>query len=107
MSELRLDPITNREICQHCWEGIHWHKEVPRKDPRTGITKLHWVPCRAEDKDAVDACSGECNCIHKEMKQAAALEKSKIKSDRQAKRALLKEQLESSPLAVRSFQDAG
>lgn len=102
----KLDPITNRKLCARCWEGIHWHKEVPRKGP-DGRTRLYWVPCGEFDKGAMDACDGECSCVHREMKSADTLKKFQSRQNRQERRKREKEMLESSPLAVRTYQDAG
>jgi hypothetical protein len=70
------DPITNRDICKNCWEGIHWHREIPKKDAH-GNTRLYWVPCLRNDKGAVNSCDGECDCIHREVVNKSRIKKEK------------------------------
>lgn len=53
----QLDPITQRNICESCWNGIH------RRKNNSGVL--------------VDACDGECDCVHRSEENWAAIEKQK------------------------------
>lgn len=78
----KLDPITNRRICQSCWYAIHRFKNIQ------GVL--------------VDACDGECDCVHRSEETWAAIERQKNRQNRKAKKKALREQLEdpTNPLMI-------
>lgn len=78
----RLDPLTNRTICESCWNNKH------RRKNKAGVL--------------VDACDGECDCVHRSEETWAAIERQKNLSNRKAKKKLLKELLESEQNPLRA-----
>lgn len=53
----QLDPMTHRKICESCWNNKH------RRKNKAGVL--------------VDACDGECDCIHRSEETWAAIERQK------------------------------
>ncbi len=85
----KLDPITQRMICENCWNHVHRTRDT------FGRTR--------------HACIGECDCVHRSEETWAAIEQAKVKSNRRELRKNLQEHLESSPLAAQndSFKSKG
>ena len=69
----KLDPITGRMICRSCWNHIH-HK-------RNLYGQL------------VEACDGECDCVHRSKETGAAIERQKQRQNRRELKKTLQEQL--------------
>ena len=70
----KLDPITGRMICRSCWNHIHQKRNI--------FGQL------------VEACDGECDCVHRSEETWAAIERQNQKNNRRELRQNLKEQLE-------------
>jgi len=71
----RLDPITNRIICEKCWNGQHRKKNA--------LDQL------------VDACDHvDCDCVHLSEANWAAIERKQIRDARKTRRKLEQDALE-------------
>lgn len=78
------DPLTGRNVCMSCWNGIHFKRVYRFANP--------------DQFETVSACSGECDCGHINAEQIQAQERSTAKDHRKAKRELEESLLERSPL---------
>lgn len=70
----KLDPITGRKICRPCWNGVHRKHNA--------------------DEILVDACVGDCDCVHLSEANLAAIERRNIRRARKEKAELEKDALE-------------
>jgi len=79
----KLDPITNRSICEKCWNGIHKKKD-------------------AYDR-IVDACDNmDCDCVHRSEAMFVDMERKAVRDSAKAKRLLEKEALEADDNPLRA-----
>lgn len=85
----KLDPLTNRKICQSCWNGTHFRKLVARPKDRAG--NRYDVFRRVATLSAGEhACDSACFCTHcdeadpKADNRKRAEARKKAKADRDA-----------------------
>lgn len=89
----KLDPLTNRMICENCWRGIHYREIMFRRD-HNGKMISYWEVREKLTKKSEHACMGECDCIHRSEEHFAAIEAKRTRDNRKEARRLEKEQLE-------------
>lgn len=89
----KFDPVTNRMVCESCWNGTHYHKMFSRRNHQ-GNMENYWVTCDKLAGKAEHACDGECDCVHRSEETWAAIERQTAKNNRKELRRNLKEQLE-------------
>ena len=69
----QLDPITGRMICRNCFNGIHYHELLRRKNQH-GVMETYYERRDKLTPHATHACDGECDCIHRSEENWAAIE---------------------------------
>lgn len=74
------DPVTNREICQNCWNNQH-----------------------EETKYCMGCTGGDCDCLCRSEETYAQEERRRVSSCRKDRKKLMKEALESESNPLRGF----
>ena len=82
----KLDPLTNREICENCWNGNHYRRVNKNYKATTG------------HDSGISNCNGICNCVHLSEEKYATEERRKMRDSRYARKKLMQEYLAQSPL---------
>ncbi len=106
----KLDPVTNRKICQSCWEGVHYKKLIAVRKEMVPNGNGGWREVRRDiyqradgPQGAENACNGECECMHLEIDATARELAQRLRESRKARRQMEQEALANSPLAVRGL----